>query len=1468
MWYVYNDYMIKTCRYRLTSKKETVDNLVLETFYTYNALNEHGNPIQTRVVNSDGKESISKTYYAADIPMDHPNFNNKYIFTTRNMVGIPFEVRQYYNGILSGGSAVEYTSFGTAASGNDLQYPSKYFAIYKDGTRNLKATINTYSALGQPSKVTNTGFLVSNYFNWYKYQLLSKSIKATDAGADLLKWTYDYRYGTPFVETITDENGLQKRFFYDDLWRLQIVNDRFKPDGTGSQASIKYNYHYKDPTVATDYNYVGTETTFSGVALNAPLISNFSEKQFMDGLGRPIGGIKEYYTPSKQHQKGYVTYDGLGRQDKGYQPFESTALGFETAPTTTKFVQTIYENSPLSRPIEQKNVDGTSVFMSYGANTVDDAVRLFKATGTANAVTPNAQSLTKNKPSTAINYFYDSKYTPTVPFNLIPVSDWSSDNQPRSLITYDLGAVVPIKQVKYGILQFQNVGATASHQISYSIDNVTWSTLPSFTNVADGQSTTKDYTSNNVQARYFKVETTASVSFAAWSSIDIFSEKADYTEGCLYKTIVTDENTNKSEVYKDKLGRVVLTRKFLNAKPVDTYNVYDDYGSLAMVIPPGAFEGEDIKPDLVFKYTYDNQNRLSSKKVPGADVVNFYYDVRDLMTLTQDGNMRTQSKYLATQYDDLGRVIKTGFLTNVTNPETTALNISISDPLTTTEYFVNRTWVKKVGSKVLSPAGSTQMLYTENDYGTNNYTGNPVISYQDYLQWVVSASVNLNGANKPTSTSSITAIGRSNASTLDIQAVDIFSYDHSLRLLNTTNGFNYRNGGTMANVNYNQLSNLTYDYKDRLIEKRIGKRTSTANFLQAIDYTYNDRDWLTQINGNIATTTDQHIPYIGDGINTAIPTPTPPVTAGETSPDLFNQVIRYNNPLSNVPGGATPQYNGNIAQIEWQVAGREGQAYSFQYDGLNRLTDAVYSDRRNNGTYASDNKFREKVSYDVRGNIMSLLRNGRTKVQMENGFSKGVFAAIDNLSYTYNEKNQVTQISDGGDVDKGFIYKASGTAYTYDANGNMISDANKGIINIQYNYLNLPMVITFTNSRRIEFTYSATGMKLRKTVIDATTTNSRDYVGGAEYVGGVAMRVQHAEGAIIKDATGYKYEFSIEDHLGNARVTFTDKQNDGIVGIEDITQINHYYPFGLNMEGNWNGAAGDNKYQYNGKEWNDEFALGWNDYGARFYDAAIGRWNAIDPLAEKYLRWSGYNYTIGNPVKYIDPNGMQVTYNWNTGEYEEHTAEGKRKASFDEAMNRVNSSDLTNLDKKHFNVEVKNNAGGVVAYKEYEVWTPATSDDTKERPDGAPNDVYFVRKGEGNETFFAIDVEFNLTKPSSSKDREREVGIEALVSVKPNFSIEYSKSVALNASISAGVASAGSETSIGTNAVYTAGAITRRATWKATELYSGNSLYSVYMEATPKTSPNYKYDNQSNTYNTNVSFYGYNFSVKVYLQVD
>jgi RHS repeat-associated protein len=182
-------------------------------------------------------------------------------------------------------------------------------------------------------------------------------------------------------------------------------------------------------------------------------------------------------------------------------------------------------------------------------------------------------------------------------------------------------------------------------------------------------------------------------------------------------------------------------------------------------------------------------------------------------------------------------------------------------------------------------------------------------------------------------------------------------------------------------------------------------------------------------------------------------------------------------------------------------------------------------------------------------------------------------------------------------------------------------------------------------SNRSNFLYDATGRKLRKTVTGNGQTEQRDYLDGIEYKDGKPDQFLHSEGTVRADEKGqFRYYFVLRDHLGNTRVTFSDFNNDDKVSEkEEILQINNYYAFGLNMEGNWNGKDGANKYQYNEKEWNDDFGLGWNDYGTRFYDPAMARFQTIDIMADDYSVQTPYAYAANNPIRYRDFMGMNPT---------------------------------------------------------------------------------------------------------------------------------------------------------------------------------------------------------------------------------
>jgi RHS repeat-associated protein len=152
--------------------------------------------------------------------------------------------------------------------------------------------------------------------------------------------------------------------------------------------------------------------------------------------------------------------------------------------------------------------------------------------------------------------------------------------------------------------------------------------------------------------------------------------------------------------------------------------------------------------------------------------------------------------------------------------------------------------------------------------------------------------------------------------------------------------------------------------------------------------------------------------------------------------------------------------------------------------------------------------------------------------------------------------------------------------------------------------------------------------------------STTDYHLHFQYENGTLQFIAQPEGYIYKDATGYRYVYQYKDHLGNNRLSFM--RNAGTVAIVKET---NYYPFGLTHQGYNNlttslGSAGAKKYQYNGKELQEDYGLDWYDYGARFYDAGLGRWFVADPLAEKAQDWSPYRYGFDNPIKFNDPVGL------------------------------------------------------------------------------------------------------------------------------------------------------------------------------------------------------------------------------------
>ncbi|UIR57796.1 DUF6443 domain-containing protein [Sphingobacterium sp. SRCM116780] len=711
-----------------------------------------------------------------------------------------------------------------------------------------------------------------------------------------------------------------------------------------------------------------------------------------------------------------------------------------------------------------------------------------------------------------------------------------------------------------------------------------------------------------------------------------------YAANKLYKKVSKDENWVKTtgkqgtvEEFKDFEGHIILKRIWeTDVKKLETYYVYDDFGNLRYVIPPGYTTGTvtdndaDFK-ELIYAYRYDAKQRLIEKKVPGKGWEWLVYNGSDQVILTQDSVQRGKpvKEWSYTKYDALGRVVITGiYKRNYVNQaaaqksadsvvvywEERSIQTKLVGTVKYTKYTNNA--FPKVAAQMtpltvnyyddyLFEGGDTTKLaavgITKSTKlrglatGTKVYQDNGTLPlwsisyYDDYGRVIQSASQNhLLGVDLVTNTYSFTGellTTKREHKPVTGTATTVLTtniYDHVGRLLTTKKKVNAQAEIIQSKLAYNEIGQLK--------SKDIHSENNGTNFLTNMAYSYNERGWGTK-----------------------------------TSSPQFTYELNYNVNSAGSTVLPNAQYNGNIAQQLWGHAATTSSIFTYTYDGLNRLKNGTST-----GTIMS-----EALTYDDMGNIRTLTRN------IDNTTTTST------TTYTYNNANKSNRLLSltGG---------LTGT-FTYDGNGNATKDRT-GMAFI-YNQLNLPKSATITG-RTVTYLYDAEGNKLKKTAVVGAVTTEQDYVNGIEYskLGAATStidRIATEEGFLLNGTGTYSYYYNLTDNLGNVR-SVIKQAGTPTVPVVAVVQKQDYYPFGKTKP---IATSINNKYLYNGKEMQDDLSLGTHtlgssyvfegqlDYGARFYDAEIGRWNVVDPNAALYGSHSPYAYGFNNPVMVIDPNG-------------------------------------------------------------------------------------------------------------------------------------------------------------------------------------------------------------------------------------
>ncbi|QMW02853.1 DUF6443 domain-containing protein [Spirosoma foliorum] len=746
----------------------------------------------------------------------------------------------------------------------------------------------------------------------------------------------------------------------------------------------------------------------------------------------------------------------------------------------------------------------------------------------------------------------------------------------------------------------------------------------------------------------------------------------------------TDEQNNQTIEYTDLQGRMIRRDVVLPSQTLTTVYVYDSYERLAAVIPPKLYDwfvangsaaalyfytnGDSNTPNLQFidncyVYQYDARGRVIRKHIPSAGWTDLVYDQLDRLVMSQDQQDKAEGKWRFTRYDGLNRVVATGRM---------PLSRAADDLRADFTGVSNETFPSTV-----NPFGTD--LLTESFY--DNYTGSPLTFSIIFSSGAPSPWPN---ATQPNATGLLTRSGVRNLET-GAWYSSAFWYDDKARVIQHQSqnhlGFiehtdtHYQFNGEVLISRFTDEETISsdryfaYDHLSRPISVSF---TPADEPFEMARYSYDAIGRLGQkliqptgsgtvtggnnsitrtANPPTGTTLDQAPDFVEilpdnfdlnyqSNANGLYEAKIGPATGSTTTPALQTLDYRYHirgwlrgvnvdamgQPVLNISRGdvfafgldyeTAGFYDGNIGKQRWLGSRQPSQTrqYTYAYDTASRLSGATYTGA------SGENYSLFNMSYDQNGNIQTLNRAG-----------------IDQLTYSYGEGNKLLSVSDATSNTAGFADgNTSGNDYEYWPDGSLKKDLNRGITDIQYNLLKLPKQISFSTGKVVSYTYTATGQKLR---MSSSTGQIRDYLAESENLNGQFDCLYTPEGRAFSGG----YEYYHKDHLGNIRAVYWDS-----LGVLKVNQWRDYDPWGLELSELSSGNS-TNRLKFNGKESLAEVGGGVLDYGARLYDATIGRWGVVDPLAEVNRRFSPFVYGNNNPVRMIDPDGREAKDQTNQG---------------------------------------------------------------------------------------------------------------------------------------------------------------------------------------------------------------------------